>query len=123
MPPLTAESADLLIHKGETIAGPGYSGFEQTSLAEKLSPLAVQDVAVCGVATEYCVRATAVDGAKAGFHVSVLTDLIRPVQPSAVEPALQEMAALGIAGTRSKAWLASGASSLAHQNPRSRPDA
>lgn len=105
MPPLAAESGDMLMHKGVTIAGAGYSGFESTNLAERLSQLGVQDVAVCGVATEYCVRATAKDGAKAGFHVVVLTDLIRPVHMAAVDNALREMSTLGIETLQSKTWL------------------
>lgn len=97
MPPLAAEAGDVVIHKGQTREGAGYSGFESTPLAEQLHALAVHEVAVCGVATEYCVRAMALDAAKAGFHVTVLSDLIRPVQLAAVEPTLQELVMQGIA--------------------------
>jgi nicotinamidase/pyrazinamidase len=115
MPPLTADAGDLIIHKGETVSGPGYSGFDDTALAEKLNALSIGDVAFCGVATEYCVRATAIDAVKAGLHVTLLTDLIRPVQPDAAASALQEMAALGIATMACKTWLHSGAFSLDDQ--------
>src|SRR5271155_1437212 len=63
MPPLAAENGDLIIQKGQTVEGAGYSGFDNTSLATTLHELGVQEVAVCGVATEYCVRATALDAA------------------------------------------------------------
>src|SRR5271166_5514882 len=62
MPPLAAEAGDVMTRKGQTVDGAGYSGFEGTDLAEQLRALGVQEVAVCGVATEYCVRATAMDG-------------------------------------------------------------
>jgi nicotinamidase/pyrazinamidase len=128
MPPLTAVAGDLLIHKGETIDGAGYSGFESTALAEKLSAafsnaVGVRGVAVCGIATEYCVRATAIDAVKAGFRVALLTDLIRPVRSVAAVSALQEMAARGIAGIASKAWLECSASSLGDQEPKAHQDA
>src|SRR5277367_5851386 len=105
MPLLARDRGDLIIHKGETIAGPGYSGFDNTPLAEHLSALRADDVAVCGVATEYCVRATAIDALQAGLRATLLTDLIRPVQADAVAGVLQEMAALGIATIASKTWL------------------
>jgi nicotinamidase/pyrazinamidase len=105
MPPLRAEASDLLIHKGETVAGPGYSGFDGTALAETLPALAVQDLAVCGVATEYCVRATALDAAKAGLRVSVLSDLVRPVKVNDGHSALQEMSGHGVAILESQLWL------------------
>jgi nicotinamidase/pyrazinamidase len=105
MPPLDADAGDLVVHKGKTVGGAGYSGFENTGLGEQLVTLDVQQVGVCGVATEYCVRATAVDAGKAGFRVAVLTDLIRPVQAAEVENTLREMSALGIEAMDSKLWL------------------
>jgi nicotinamidase/pyrazinamidase len=105
MPPLVAEAGDIVIHKGTTVEGAGYSGFENTGLGEQLSALGVQEVAVCGVATEYCVRATAIDAAAAEFDVRVLTDLIRPVRDDAVQGALGQMAALAIESPESGSWL------------------
>jgi nicotinamidase/pyrazinamidase len=105
MPPLDAVAADLMVRKGEALGGAGYSGFENTGLGEQLVSLGVQQVGVCGVATEYCVRATAIDAAKAGFRVAVLTDLSRPVQMAAVEDVLREMSATGIQTLDSKRWL------------------
>lgn len=105
MPPLDAGAADLTVHKGEAVDGAGYSEFENTGLGDQLDALGVDQVGVCGVTTEYCVRATAIDAAKAGFRVAVLTDLIRPVQAAAVENTLREMSALGIDAIDSKHWL------------------
>jgi len=83
----------------------GYSGFENTGLRAKLQELNVEAVAVCGVATEYCVRATALDAKQAGLQVAVLTDLIRPVSAAATIPTLFELAGLGIAPAVSQSWL------------------
>ena len=66
MPPLRALADDLMIHKGLGVDGAGYSGFERTGLDEHLKKLGVGRIAVSGIATEYCVRATALDGLKAG---------------------------------------------------------
>ena len=123
MPPLATDEADLMIHKGETDAGPGYSGFDNTPLAEKLSDLAIDDVAICGLAMEYCVRATAIDALKAVLRVTLLTDLIRPVRADAVLDVLQEMAVLGIAAIPSKNWLNSSESTVDHKNHETRQDA
>ena len=105
MPPLATEPGDLIIHKGVSVAGAGYSGFESTELLDSLRALAVTEIAVCGIATEYCVRATAIDAANARFKVTVLRDLIRAVQASAVADVLQDLAAAGIACRDCSDWL------------------
>jgi len=50
---------------------------------------------VVGIATDYCVRATALDALKAGFKVNVLQDLIAGVAPGTSEAALRDMATAG----------------------------
>ncbi len=105
MPPIEAGAGDLEIRKGQEVDGAGYSGFENTGLQAKLQELNVEAVAVCGVATEYCVRATALDAKQAGLQVAVLTDLIRPVSAAATVPTLLELAGLGIAPAVSQSWL------------------
>jgi nicotinamidase/pyrazinamidase len=107
MPPLAAEPGDLVIHKGVSVAGAGYSGFESTELLGSLRALAVAEIAVCGIATEYCVRATALDAVNSGLQVTVLHDLVRPVQAPAVAEALQEFVARGIAYRDSSDWVQS----------------
>ena len=67
----------------------GYSGFtmrdpttgetEPTELAELLRDRGVTRLVVCGLATDYCVNSTALDGIKEGFRVRVLSDAIRAV--------------------------------------------
>jgi len=49
-----------------------------------------------GIATDYCVKSTAIDGAKLGFKVTVVKDLCRGVDPKTTEKALQEMSTSGV---------------------------
>jgi len=105
MPPLRALADDLMIHKGLGVDGAGYSGFACTGLDEHLKKLGVGRIAVSGIATEYCVRATALDGLKAGFETVLLTDMIRPVQPSLTPGVVEELAGAGARGISAEEWL------------------
>jgi nicotinamidase/pyrazinamidase len=105
MPPLAAEEGDVIIHKGIDVNSAGYSGFEATGLNRKLRELGVQVVAVSGIATEYCVRATALDAAKARFETVVLTDLIRAVQGSETQKTLAELNSAGVKSATGPEWL------------------
>jgi nicotinamidase/pyrazinamidase len=105
MPPLTADMEDILIHKGVEVAGAGYSGFDSTDLAARLRELKIGRVSVAGIATEYCVRATALDANRAGLETILLTDLIRPVQESATSTVLSELGAAGVQLMPSGRWL------------------
>ena len=86
-----------IVSKGVLQQAPGYSGFEITGLAWRLRRLACKRVFIGGLATDYCVRATAVDGLREGFAVVVLEDGVRAVdvQPGDGTRALEELAALG----------------------------
>jgi nicotinamidase/pyrazinamidase len=105
MPPLQPQKQDLVIDKGVGIEGAGYSGFEETSLAQKLKNLNVGKIAVTGIATEYCVRATAVDATQAGFETVVLTDRVRAVNPQEVPQILSELQTAGVKTELAKDWL------------------
>jgi nicotinamidase/pyrazinamidase len=107
MPPIRAAANDVTIHKGVAVDGAGYSGFEATGLAERLKQLGVKRVGVSGIATEYCVRATALDGLKAGFETVVLTDMIRAVQPSETAKVLNELSKAGVNTATAGEWLKS----------------
>jgi nicotinamidase/pyrazinamidase len=106
MPPLVAEDGDVIIQKGMDVNGAGYSGFEATGLNRKLRELGVQSVAVSGIATEYCVRATALDAVKARFETVVLTDLIRAVNGDATAKILDQLSGGGVKSAAAAAWLA-----------------
>ncbi|MBW3620974.1 MAG: isochorismatase family protein [Actinobacteria bacterium] len=80
---------------------PAYSGFEgidheDTPLADYLRARDVQRVAIGGLATDHCVRATALDAVRAGFETVVLLDLVAGVAPETTEAALDELREAGV---------------------------
>ena len=90
---------DAVFDKGEYAAA--YSGFEGTasdgtSLAAWLTARDVKRIDVCGIATDYCVRATALDAAGAGFATTVLLDLTAAVVPDGVPATLDKLTAAGV---------------------------
>ncbi len=107
MPPLKARADELVIHKGVQTDGAGYSGFESTELESHLKELKVKRVGVCGIATDYCVRATALDGLQEGLEVTVLTDQIRAVKSAETTKILQELRSAGAKTATAAEWLKS----------------
>ena len=98
-PNLDPQPFDAVFYKGEYAAA--YSGFEGsstdgTSLADWLRSHDVGHVDVCGIATDHCVRATALDGVRNGFSVRVLSDLCAGVAPETTERAMAEMDQAGV---------------------------
>ena len=92
---------ELTFDKGCDKAKEQYSGFEglnpaEQSLGEILELLDTEDVYVCGIATEYCVRNTCEDLLKAGFKVRLLKDCLAYVDHAGHLEALEEMASEGI---------------------------
>jgi nicotinamidase/pyrazinamidase len=78
-----------------------YSGFEGSepggrSLAEWLRERGVDTVDVVGIAIDHCVRATALDAARAGLNTTVLLDLTAGVAPDTVDAALAQLARAGV---------------------------
>lgn len=97
-PALVTDAVSFHIRKGQ--GRPGYSIFEGTteageSVTELLSSHGVTDVDIVGLATDHCVRASALDALEHGQHVRVLTDLIAGVAPDASDAALAEVAHAG----------------------------
>lgn len=93
-PALTFSDFDAVFDKGEYAAA--YSGFEGHSvdgerLADFLRARGVDRVEVCGLATDHCVRATALDSVAAGFATTVLVDLTAAVAPDRIEAALAQL--------------------------------
>jgi len=105
MTPLRAEAGDVVIHKGVGVDGAGYSGFDETPLEKELREKGITRVGVTGIATEYCVRATALDAQKAKFETVVLEDLIRAVQEKEAPRVLGELRAAGVKVTGSAKWM------------------
>ncbi len=83
-PDLRREPITHIVRKAYRRDQEAYSGFEGTGLAELLRGLGVEEVYVCGLATDYCVNATALDASRAGFRTAVVEDAARPVFPEQV---------------------------------------
>lgn len=91
-----------VFHKGRRTAA--YSGFEgftgeedaTVCLSEWLRHRSIDALDVVGIATDYCVMATAVDGARTGFDTTVLVDLTAGVTPESTRAALDTMRHAGV---------------------------
>ncbi len=68
-----------VIDKGTLQAEDAYSGFQGTDMAHKLRDLHVKQIYVAGLATDYCVKNTVLDGAAKGFETYVVTDCVKGV--------------------------------------------
>ncbi len=96
-PALDQGLIDEVFDKGQDTAA--YSGFEGRSagklLGERLREAGADELEVAGIATDYCVRATVLDGLKAGFKVTLRPDLIAGVAPETSAAAIEEMRSAG----------------------------
>lgn len=95
---LDTKSVDTHILKGQ--GAHGYSIFEGVTpegvhLTEVLSDAGITEIDVVGLATDHCVRASALDAIQHGQHVRILTSLVAPVDQAAGEAALAEIAHAG----------------------------
>jgi NAD+ synthetase len=88
---------DIVQDKGQNPVQEQYSGFDGTPLAGALRERGVERVVITGIATDYCVRATALDALDEGFDVTVLSDAVAAVdlQPGDGRRALEEVRAAG----------------------------
>jgi nicotinamidase/pyrazinamidase len=91
-----------IISKGTLRESEAYSGFQHTDLAARLRERGCRRLFIGGLATDYCVQATALDALKAGFEVVVLSDAVRSVdaRPGDGARALATMMAEGARVTR-----------------------
>ena len=94
---LDVNAVDLVLDKGQTADTEGYSAFEGTELETILRDHGIEEVTVVGLATDYCVRNTALDALRSGFKVSVDPEGVRgvDVRPGDSERALEELRAAG----------------------------
>jgi nicotinamidase/pyrazinamidase len=97
-PNLATGRIQAVFTKGEHEAA--YSGFQghsgDTGLADWLREHDVSTVDVVGIATDHCVRATALDAAAAGFATTVLLDLTAGVAQSTVDVAIEQLRTAGV---------------------------
>ncbi len=96
-PALDQSKLDVIVDKGQSTDTDGYSGFEGTELESLLRERRITQVTVVGLATDYCVKNTALDALRAGFQVTVDSTAARgvEVQEGDSERALAEVRAAG----------------------------
>ena len=90
-----------VVKKGKDKRYDSYSGFQddggaKTEMNAILQENGIKEIIVYGIATDYCVKATAIDAADAGYKVTVVEGLCKGVAPDTSTKALDEMKAKGI---------------------------
>ncbi len=106
-----SDRVEAIFRKGTDPAVDSYSGLfdnghrKRTGLADYLRGRGVTAVAVCGLATDYCVKFTALDAAAEGFAVVLVEDACRGVdlRPGDVARAVEQVRAAGVRVTRADA--------------------
>lgn len=106
-PDLVRVEGAIIVSKGSDPRKEAYSSFQDSSLAGDLAQAGVTRVFFCGLATDYCVKHSALDALKAGFEVVVLEDACRGVDvpPGTAAAALEEMRLAGAVIARSEELL------------------
>jgi len=99
-PDLTIPPTSPVMSKGTNFEKEAYSGFDGTDLLHVLRERSVQHIYVAGLATDYCVKFTALDAAKSGFHVFLIDDACRGIAD--VDGAKAELQKHGVTITHAK---------------------
>ncbi|MBB3381915.1 MULTISPECIES: bifunctional nicotinamidase/pyrazinamidase [unclassified Rhizobium] len=113
-PDLHLTSVDFIQQKGQNPAVDSYSAFRDndqaalTGLAAYLRNKGVTELDLCGLATDYCVKFSALDAVEMlpGVTVRFIEDASRGIDPAGVKSAIDEMRARGVAVISSKDALA-----------------
>lgn len=103
-PDLDKSGIDLIQQKGQDRTVDSYSAFRDnehhalTGLADKLLAMGVTELDLCGLATDYCVKFSALDAVEMlpGVRVRLIEDASRGIDPAGVKAALEEMRQRGI---------------------------
>jgi len=90
-----------IVKKGQDKQYDSYSGFQddggaKTEMNQILQKNGIKELIVYGIATDYCVKATAIDAVDAGYKVTVIEGLSKGVAPETTAKALEDMKAKGI---------------------------
>jgi nicotinamidase/pyrazinamidase len=98
---LDRSKVDAVVDKGQNPSTEGYSGFDETDLLELLRRRGIDRVTIVGLATDYCVKNTALDALRNGFEVAVDSEGVRgvDVNPGDSERALDELRESGVTVT------------------------
>ena len=98
-PDIDTNKIDQILLKGTGNRNDGYSAFEATnvSLVKYLKDREVDELYVTGLATDYCVKATAIEASRIGFRTYVITDAVKAVNANSGDGsrALEEMKKAG----------------------------
>lgn len=98
-PGLDVTAVEAVFRKGShSAAYSGFEGFDSDGrpLADWLRARGITEVDVAGIATDYCVHATAADAARFGFTTRVLLSLAAGVSPDTTEAAIADLRARGV---------------------------
>jgi nicotinamidase/pyrazinamidase len=95
-PDLRLPLAAPVVSKGTDRDRDEFSVFERAGLIERLRQRGTRRVVICGLALDVCVRASALDAARAGFETHVALDATRPITKAGGEAAVDEMMKAGV---------------------------
>lgn len=100
-PDLQLPDSVIIISKGTDAEREAYSALDSTPFREMLEEMAIERIFVCGLATDYCVLASAKDLLAEGYPVALITDAMRAVdvQSGDGDRALQSLIELGATAT------------------------
>jgi nicotinamidase/pyrazinamidase len=97
-PTLDRERVDVVLDKGQDRDTEGYSAFERPDLSRLLTERGIDSVYMAGLATNICVRGTALDALAEGYAVTVDTEASRGVDAEGVVPTAEAVSELSQAG-------------------------
>ena len=94
---LAREKVDVVVDKGQDPASDGYSAFDGTDFGSLLRERGVDRLTLVGLATDYCVKNTALDALREGFEVEIDRKGVRGIDatPGDVDKAIAEVTAAG----------------------------
>ena len=95
-PELYIPDSAIIVSKATEASKEAYSAFDGTELSETLKEAGVKRIFLCGLATDVCVKSTAIDAVKLGYEVYVVEDASRGITKEGVEKSLEEMKKAGI---------------------------
>jgi len=95
-PGLKVPESAVIVSKATARDSESYSAFGGTGLEETLRSMGVKRLFVAGLALDFCVKATALDGARLGFEVFLVEDATRPVFAESSASTLEELKGAGV---------------------------
>jgi nicotinamidase/pyrazinamidase len=96
-PSVPRDRVDVVLDKGQDPSTDGYSAFDGTDFGALLRERGIDRLTLVGLATDYCVKNTALDALRDGFEVEIDREGVRgiDVRPGDVERALAEVTGAG----------------------------